>query len=47
VLSHHQAAALYDLRRAPWSPIHVTALAQGTTPGLTATSRVGCAAGRA
>jgi hypothetical protein len=25
VLSHHQAAALYDLRRAPWSPIHVTA----------------------
>jgi putative AbiEi antitoxin of type IV toxin-antitoxin system/uncharacterized protein DUF559 len=28
VLSHHQAAALHDLRRAPWSPIHVTA------PGL-------------
>jgi Transcriptional regulator, AbiEi antitoxin/Protein of unknown function (DUF559) len=25
VLSHHQAAALHDLRRAPWSPIHVTA----------------------
>jgi Transcriptional regulator, AbiEi antitoxin/Protein of unknown function (DUF559) len=25
LLSHHQAAALYDLRRAPWSPIHVTA----------------------
>jgi len=25
VLSHHQAAALHELRRAPWSPIHVTA----------------------
>jgi hypothetical protein len=25
VLSHHQAAALHDLRRAPRSPIHVTA----------------------
>jgi hypothetical protein len=25
VLSHHQAAALHNLRRAPWSPIHVTA----------------------
>jgi hypothetical protein len=28
VLSHHQAAALYGLRRAPWSPIHVTAPGQ-------------------
>ena len=25
MLSHHQAAALHGLRRAPWSPIHVTA----------------------
>ena len=25
VLSHHQAAALYGLRRAPWTPIHITA----------------------
>jgi predicted transcriptional regulator of viral defense system len=28
VLSHHQAAALHGLRRAPWSPIHVTAPGQ-------------------
>ena len=36
VLSHHQAAALYDLRRAPWSPIHVTA------PVLRRHTGVGC-----
>jgi very-short-patch-repair endonuclease len=28
VLSYHQAAALHGLRRAPWSPIHVTAPGQ-------------------
>ncbi len=28
VLSHHQAAALHGLRRAPWSPIHVSAPGQ-------------------
>jgi Transcriptional regulator, AbiEi antitoxin/Protein of unknown function (DUF559) len=36
VLSHHQAAALYDLRRAPWSPIHVT------TPRLREHAGVDC-----
>jgi hypothetical protein len=34
VLSHHQAAALHDLRRAPWSPIHVTAPRRRDHPGV-------------
>ncbi len=34
VLSHHQAAALYDLRRAPWSPIHVTCPGQREHAGV-------------
>jgi very-short-patch-repair endonuclease len=40
VLSHHQAAALHDLRRAPWSPIHITA------PGLRGHAGVECHAAR-
>jgi Protein of unknown function (DUF559) len=34
VLSYHQAAALHDLRRAPWSPIHVTAPRPRDPPGV-------------
>jgi len=34
VVSHHQAAALHGLRRAPWSPIHVTAPCARDHPGV-------------